>query len=546
MNGPRLVAAFAVGSALVLAGSALPALAKSKPAPEPVPVSLTYPVYDSVVDPATAALQGLLANAGQDGSFLDKRDSAGVAEYYAEQGYLPTWTAGGHLTAQAQKIIARIRQADIDGLDPADFVTPAITAYSLDGKVAAEDEVMLSMAIVRFAREAHSGRLDPGSVSENFDYKPHLLDPVEVLRTLASAGDPAAVLDSYNPTHPEFLALRAKLAELRANNKDLPPVVPPGKVLKLGVSDSRVEILRTRLGVVAAAADPAVFDADVDVAVKAFQENAGLKPDGIVGNNTLKALNAASDDHIGTILANMERWRWMPEDLGKFYVRVNVPNFNLDIYQDGNVIYTTRIVDGQTTKQTPIFSDEIETVDVNPTWNVPLSIATKEMLPKLLSNPAALSGYQVFANVGGRFRAVDPTTVDWSSVDMRRIQIKQPPGERNALGSIKFLFPNPYAVYLHDTPSKSLFARDYRALSHGCMRVQNPWEFAAVLLKDDPNVTVSRLKKLVGGKETQVSLTHKIPVHITYFTAWVDENGALQTRPDIYGHDRRVEAALGV
>jgi murein L,D-transpeptidase YcbB/YkuD len=236
----------------------------------------------------------------------------------------------------------------------------------------------------------------------------------------------------------------------------------------------------------------------------------------------------------------------MPEDLGAFYVRVNVPNFDLDIYQDGNVVFNTRIVVGQTDKQTPIFSDEIETAVVNPTWNIPASIAVKEMLPKLRAGSGALNGYQVFANFDGRFRPIDPMMVDWSSVDMRRIQIKQPPGEANALGSIKFLFPNPYAVYLHDTPSKSFFQRDYRALSHGCMRVMNPWDFAAALLKHDPNVSVARLRKLVGGKETAVNLSTHIPVHITYFTAWVDGAGDLQVRSDLYGHDREVEQGLGL
>ncbi len=249
---------------------------------------------------------------------------------------------------------------------------------------------------------------------------------------------------------------------------------------------------------------------------------------------------------MSTILVNMERWRWMPEDLGPFYVRVNVPNFNLDIYRNGKVDFTTRIVVGQTDKQTPIFSDEIETAVVNPTWNVPASIAVKEMLPKLQAGTGALNGYQVFANFDGRFRPVDPTMVDWSTVDMRRIQIKQPPGDDNALGSIKFLFPNPYAVYLHDTPSKSFFQRDYRALSHGCMRVMNPWDFAASLLRDDPNVSVAKLKSLVGGRETAVALTQHIPVNITYFTSWVDDDGALQLRNDVYGHDKHMKQMMGL
>ena len=284
----------------------------------------------------------------------------------------------------------------------------------------------------------------------------------------------------------------------------------------------------------------------VDEAVRAYQEQAGLVADGIVGPGTLGRLNAAADDHVATILVNMERWRWMPENLGNYYVRVNIPNFNLDIYKNGKVIHTTRIIDGKPTNQTPIFSDEIEYVIVNPVWNVPSSIAVKEMLPDILANPAAaLSGYDVYANIGGRFQQVNPYMINWSTVDMRKIQIKQPPGEKNALGVIKFMFPNPFAVYLHDTPTKSLFQKDYRAYSHGCMRVMDPWDFAAVLLADEPNVSVASLKKLVGGPERRVNLETHIPVHITYFTAWVDDQGELQVRNDVYGLDQRMEKVMG-
>jgi murein L,D-transpeptidase YcbB/YkuD len=320
-----------------------------------------------------------------------------------------------------------------------------------------------------------------------------------------------------------------------------------GPTLKLGMKDARVAVLRQRLKIADEAPEAALFDAAVEAAVKAFQTSVNAKPDGILGKGTLALLNAVNDDHENTIIANMERWRWMPDDLGRYYVRVNVPNFNLDIYKNEKVVYTTRIVVGETDKQTPIFSDEIEHVIVNPVWNVPESIAVKEMLPSIMRNPgAALAGYQVFANVDGRFRPVDPYMVNWGSVNMKQIQIKQPPGERNALGSIKFMFPNPYAVYLHDTPSKSLFQRDYRALSHGCMRVMDPWAFADALLSEDPTITTPQLKALVGGPERQVNLSRKIPVHVTYFTAWVDGAGKLQVRGDVYGHDARVEKALGL
>jgi murein L,D-transpeptidase YcbB/YkuD len=326
-------------------------------------------------------------------------------------------------------------------------------------------------------------------------------------------------------------------------------MIAPGPVMKLGFSDPRVPTLRVRLGVPEPvdAPSPKKFDEALAEAVKVFQEQAGLKGDGIVGRGTLAALNADADDHVATIIANMERWRWMPEELGDFYVRVNIPNFNLDIYRDDVVVHTTRIVVGKSTNQTPIFSDEIEHVIVNPVWNVPSSIAIKEMLPEIQANPvSALAGYTVYANINGRFQAVNPYMIDWRRVDMSKIQIKQPPGERNALGSIKFMFPNPFAVYLHDTPAKSLFKNDYRAESHGCMRVMDPWGFADALLANMPGVTTASLKKLVGGPERQVNLPQHIRVHITYFTAWVDADGKLEVRGDVYGHDARIAQLLGI
>jgi murein L,D-transpeptidase YcbB/YkuD len=559
---------------------------------------VTYSMYDRVVDPTTVAIRAMLADAGTRGEFLDKRDAAGVAEFYAEQGYAPTWTDAGKLTERARAIILRLRQAGADGLDPAAYRTPFLgigRAHPASVHLLARAEVMLSQAIVTYVRHARSGRVDPASISNNIGYKPHLVDPVAALARVAGDPDPAAALASFNPQHPEYLALRARLAEIRASDAERPPVVAAGPNLKLGSRDPRILVLRERLNLplveaapaeettaaavadpdaetaqipvpVAAMAgdavvvaeaepvveepapvfDPEVFDAIVDEAVRAFQESAGLRPDGIVGPATLGVLNAAAEDHVDTIIANMERWRWMPEDLGRFYVRVNVPNFNLDVYRGRTVAYTTRIVVGKPSNQTPIFSDEIEHVIVNPIWNVPASIAVKEMLPEVQANPGALRGYNVYANINGRFRAVDPYMIDWHRVDMRKIQIKQPPGERNALGRVKFMFPNQFAVYLHDTPSKSLFERDYRAYSHGCMRVMNPWDFADALLANEPELNSAGLKKLIGGGEKRKDLSRTVPVHVTYFTAWIDEAGDLQVRDDLYGHDKRLQQALAL
>ncbi len=501
------------------------------------------------LDKVSAAIRDLLADSGHHGRILDKRDAAAVVKFYEARNYAPVWVPDGVMTDKARSLIERIRAADTDGLDP--------LAYSLPGnwlgKVAvsqpsftAQTDVMLSQAIAAYAREAYAGRVDPADVSSNIGYERHTPDQIGALNKISVAGDPVAELVSYNPPHPEFQALRNKLAELRNAEKAKKPIeVPGGKTLKLGVADARVGFLRQRLELPTNVDAPATYDEGVAEAVKAFQKSARLTVDGIAGPRTIAALNADPIDPVPLVLLNMEKWRWMPRELGSFYVRVNVPDFTVEVRKNGATTYTTRIVVGKTTNQTPIFSDLIENIVVNPAWNVPASIARKEMLPAAQANPGALSGYQVFALIKGRFRAVDPRMINWRTVDMRKIQIRQPPGERNALGKVKFLFPNDYAVYLHDTPSKSLFQRDYRAYSHGCMRVMDPMEFADALLAEEPKLSSAYLKKLYGGGEKWVNLSQKVPVHITYFTAWVDESGNLQTRDDVYGHDGRIEKALG-
>ena len=504
---------------------------------------------DRIVTPEGAAIRKALRAAQADGLFASKAEGAAIAAYYSAQGYVPTWTADGHLTDRARAVIRRIAAAASDGLDPAAYPVPlpGLGAYVPVAPAAlAHADIMLSKAVAAYAGDAATGRLDPKAISDNFGYDIKRPDAATALSSVAGAEDPAAALAAFNPPQKEFAALRAKLAELRAARTEAPPEVPAGPALKPGMSDPRVVLLRERLGLAADAAAPEVYDDAVVEAVKAYQASQKLKADGIVGNATLAAMNRAAADPVATILVNMERWRWMPRDLGRFYVRANIPEFNVRIVDNGEVVHETRVVVGKTTNQTPVFSDEIEHVIVNPVWNVPASIALKEMLPAIRANGGNIRGYQVYAKIKGRFRAVDPRMINWHTVDMRDIQIKQPPGERNALGSIKFMFPNQYAVYLHDTPSKSLFQRDYRAFSHGCVRVMDPWAFADALLSHDPGWNAARLKKLVGGPERRVDLPHHIPVHITYFTAWVDDAGNLEVRDDVYGHDKRMAKALGL
>ncbi len=243
------------------------------------------------------------------------------------------------------------------------------------------------------------------------------------------------------------------------------------------------------------------------------------------------------------IIANMERWRWLPRDLGASHFFVNIPEYQLRMVRNGVEMHQTRVIVGKTETPSPVFSGDMDHIIVNPYWNIPPSIALKEMLPKLQSDPYALQrkGFEIVK----RGRVVDPATIDWSA-GVKNITIRQPPGEHNALGFIKFMFPNDHAVYLHDTPSRGLFSNSERAFSHGCIRVQDPFKLAEMVLKLEHGISQHRLEAMAGGSERYFNLQTKLPVHLVYFTSFVDGYGQLQSQPDIYGFNKRVKVALGL
>lgn len=505
-----------------------------------------YAIFHRTEDPRSVAMRDALEGAVSE-RLIHKSDIEAVTAFYEGQDFAMAWIEDGKLSDEAMAILVRIKAADTDGLNPADYRLPrrAFGKYapaSLADQVATD--LMLSQAIADYTRHIYSGRLTPTSISSNFGYEGHDLEAADILGLVSASTDPVATLEAYQPPHEEYHTLRAQLAKERNSTEvDTKPEISGGALIKAGMSDPRVTVIREWLEIDTEVEDATLYDEEVVEAVKTFQKSVQLRADGIVGKNTVAAMNRGEADHIEMIVANMERWRWMPRYLGDFYVRVNIPNYNVEIYKDEAVVHSTPIIVGKVRNQTPIFSDEIEHVVVNPVWNVPASIARNEMLPRLRSG-SSLGGYKVYANIRGKFRAVNPRSINWRNVNMSKIQIKQPPGSRNALGRVKYLFPNKYAVYLHDTPSKSLFGREMRALSHGCMRVKDPFDFGEALLAYNDEIDGSKLEKMVGGGERWMNLKKTIPVHITYFTAWVDDSGDFQVRNDIYGHDKRIMEAL--
>ncbi len=488
--------------------------------------------------------------------FLTKRDNAALVAFYKERAFTPAWFDNGEWTPKARKLIFNLARADRDGLDPSDYKTPSLATSRKRGSSAdalAQADIALSLALTRYTRQAYAGRVDPRIFSKKeVTIKPHYPDSIDALNQIVKADDPVAKMRSYNPQHKGFLALRAEYNRLRAmGSKDDTPPIAAGKSLRVGMRDERVPLLRHKLGLAAVEDETSrtLYSKELAKAVKQYQSDNGLIADGIVGNATLSVLNNNRKDLIADIVANMERWRWLPRDLGDFHVMVNIPTYSLEVVKNGKTIHETRVVVGKKAHKTPVFSDEMEYVVVNPYWNVPRSIASKELLPKIKANPAAFfssKNYQVLASIKGRTQVIDPSKLDWDRVEADMVRLRQTPGTRNALGNIKFMFPNQHAVYLHDTPSRSLFNRDYRAFSHGCVRVNKPFEFADVILSQTSHWDASRIKAMLGSKERRVNLTKKIPVHLVYFTTWMSHEGTLQLRSDIYGHNKKVKDALGL
>jgi murein L,D-transpeptidase YcbB/YkuD len=459
-----------------------PAPSESKPVPPDA--SDTAPgesdqISTPAVPPVNTALKAALeARSGLPGPVVHRREREAIAAFYALRDFAPLWFSGGTANAEVAPVIERLKHAADDGLDVKGF--PLAVFPATDDEIAATD-LALSDAVVAYGRQASGSRVDPRMISRLIGVEPEVADPAVILALVTTAGEHAGEeLRRFNPPQKAYEALREKLLQLRRGRgvagRDV--AIPSGPVLRRGI-------------------------------------------------RTVAALSGGASNLEAEILANMERWRWMPRDMGETHIEVNIPDYEAVVIEKGEVIERNRVVVGKEATPTPVFSETMKFLIVNPAWNVPQSIIRKEMLPRLAADPDYLYrlGYEVSSRAG-------------------HLVVRQPPGERNALGRIKFVFPNDFSVYMHDTPLRKLFASAKRAFSHGCVRVDDPFRFAETVLGN--GWSEQRIKKLIGGKERYVYLPKPLPVYLEYFTAFVDEAGALQIRDDLYGYSRRVKAALGL
>ena len=517
-----------------------PAQAATTPAPEPTPPK--GPLGDTV-------RQQLLSD--KSGTPEELTDKAALAAFYEARNDEPLWVEKSGWTTRAKDTIAEIKKANDWGLEARDFKIPELE--SVGGELPIPDlvkaEKQLSLTVLKYARYARGGRItDPAKqLSSYLDRKPQYRDPKAVLDEIAAASDPAQSLRDLHPKHPQFERLRKRYLEMLADTSEAEKIiiVPRGPLLKRGTQHKHVALLRERLSVPAQAGENGTFyDAALEEAVKAFQKEKGTREDGIVGSGTRALLNDIERPDPKRLLANMEQWRWMPEDMGDFHVWVNVPEFKFRVVRNGKIIHEELIVAGEVSKQTPVFSDEIESLNFHPRWNVPQSIKVRELYPSMARGGAAIQRQGLRMMYNGR--VVNPASVNWGTADIRKYHVYQPPGPRNVLGVVKFLFPNKHGVYMHDTSSKHLFKQQRRTFSHGCMRVRDPVRFAELILQEDQGWNREKIDSIIDGPlvELPVELQKKIPVHVTYFTNVIDDNGQEHLFKDYYGHEQRIKLAL--
>ncbi len=487
-----------------------------------------------------------------------------LTEVYPENNLSPYWVTSNGPGQKASIVLDFLKMAEGEGLDSANYEVDQISRLfaERDTPSLALLDALLTFNLIKYIHDVSKGQIkqlytEPGLFPNATNIK---FNPRATMKKVLGAPDLAVYLKSLPPTHRHYLGLKKALAQYRAIEEDGGwPSVPEGPTIEPGDNDTRVPILMRRL----------YMTGDLDLtkpltpltmqygpalqeAIVRFQQRHGLDPDGVIGADTLTAFNVDVAERIKQIIINMMRWRWQQHDLGEKYIIVNIAHFDLTAFEAGQYALSMRVIVGKFMNQTPIFSDRIKTIVINPYWTIPKSIARNEELPKLRKDPDCLRKRHIrlFSGWEDDATEIDPTTIDWQTVSwtkMGQYRLRQDPGPWNALGQIKFVFPNKYKVYLHDTPTQSLFSHNKRAFSHGCIRVSDPVKLAAFALsRQRGEAWTPKIIKNAINKQKRIGLgmSEKLPVHITYQTAWFDKHGIICFNYDVYGRDKKLLRAL--
>ncbi|MHC1699302.1 MAG: murein L,D-transpeptidase [Geobacteraceae bacterium] len=492
-----------------------------------------------------------------------------LPRFYANRSYAPVWIGKSGPLPRALFLAAAVGNAATEGLTANDYHHETIAALmrrigsdkdmlgSVHPDQVADLDLMLTDAFLTYASHLLTGRVNPEDLQSEWFIKGRTGDLLKVLEAALVQDSVEKALVSLNPPHPGYEKLKAALSEYSdLVSKGGWPVLSPGPLLKRGAHGKRVQELRARLlatGDLPESSEKVKgrhFGKVLETGVRQFQSRHGLKVDGSVGPKTLKAMTVPAAERLRQIEVNMERWRWLPAELGERYIQVNIAGFTLSVIENDFTLMSMRAIVGKDFQKTPVFTGRITDVELNPYWNIPSTIASTEIIPEIRKNRAYLARnkIRVYRGWGPSARRINPSSINWSRVTGKNLPfwLRQDPGPKNPLGAVKFLFPNEYDVYVHGTPFHGLFERDSRGFSHGCIRIESPVELAEYLLHDPADwSSESLLAAIETGKNLSIRLSDPIPVHILYFTAWADETGTVHFRDDVYGHDDALARALG-
>ncbi|MBK1867833.1 L,D-transpeptidase family protein [Aestuariivirga sp. YIM B02566] len=500
---------------------------------------------------------------------VTRDEKSAIIELYRTNGFKPLWTTADGLDQRGQDVLNLLAMSADEAMEPSDYLPPALGAFS-DSPASFKGDMVhlarldlgLTAMALKYARHASGGRIIPNRLTKYNDITPDPVAPATAVKVLAWSPFPVEYLKGLQPKHPAYALFKTELAQKRAQlHAAESETIPLGRRVKPGEKDPRIVLARhhlERLGYLkvagtepdivpaatggSAADAKEVLDADVSAALKVFQTEAQIKVTGALDQATVNALNGRSEARMVAKLGyNMERLRWLPKSLGSKYIFVNQAAYQLEVVDNGREVWRTKVIIGKPNTQTVAFHDRMETVVFNPSWGVPPSIIKNEMLPILRRDPSYLDrlGYRVVTRNG---QIVRSSSVNWSAYNKGvPYSIQQPPSDDNALGEVKFLFPNSHSIYFHDTPARSLFERSARAFSHGCVRVENPRIFAETLLKLDADEVAKRID---SGVSQSAKVRDEFKVHLTYFTAWPDQSGRIVYYDDVYGRDQRMETAF--
>jgi len=487
--------------------------------------------------------------------------------FYAKRGFKPAWCGKTGVYKMADALLEAIRESTREGLSPGDYHLMRLEALvaevrqkqsdkqALGKELLVDLDLLMTDAFLLLASHLLAGRVNPETIHPEWVVINPKIDLAAVLQSALETNHVKAVLNVLRPPQPGYHALKETLQRYRHIAKQGGwPVLPSQASWRKGDHGARFYLLRKRLELSAdldatGSGYAYLFDGAVEKAIRKFKKRHGLRPDGIIDKKTLAALNIPVEERIRQIELNLERWRWIPHELGRRHIIINIADFKLSAVEDHETVMEMRVVVGRDFWKTPVFSKNMTYLVLNPFWNIPIKIAIEDMLPKVKRNPSYLSrrNIKVFDSWRQNAREVDPGTIDWSKVEEDNFSFKfrKEPGPRNDLGRIKFMLPNKFAVYLHDTPYKKLFRKSSRGFSHGCIRVEKAIDLATYVLGRAPQRTRREILEAIETSERQViRLPNPIAVHVLYWTAWVGQDGLLNFRDDIYERDKPLDVAL--